>query len=103
MCSLEDREILISIGYADEIGTPLSLKELTLELTGLNLMGLGSTTTIRRRLIRLINHGMVVKRIANHDGRVIHLMLSSKALRLFAGYGRMMMGMRWPRAQRLAR
>lgn len=95
MCSLEDREILITIGYAMEMGTPLSLKELTLGLSDLNLLGLGSATTIRRRLMRLINRGMVVKRMANHDGRVIHLVLTGKARNLFASYGRMMASMRW--------
>lgn len=95
MCSLEDREILLAIGYAEEMGAPLSLKELTLSLTCLKITGLGSETTIRRRLMRLISRGAVEKRIANHDGRVAHLVLSRKSQRMFRSYSKVMAGLCW--------
>ena len=53
--SVLDFDILIEIGYAEEQGQPLTLKQLF-------LVNVSSRTTVRRKLSKLIEQGMVVRR-----------------------------------------
>lgn len=100
MCSLEDREILLAIGNAEEGGAPLSLKELILSLNELGIHGLGSPSTLRRRLDRLLKSSIIEKRIAHHDGRVVRLYLTRKTHRLFNRYELLLSGLQWKRTKR---
>ncbi|QDX80227.1 hypothetical protein B9N43_02485 [Denitratisoma sp. DHT3] len=95
MTSLEDREILLTIGYAQEQGHPVCFKNLTLSMDNLKRFGLGSAATIRRRVMRLIARGALEKYPADHDGRIVYLVLSEKSQRLFARYSGVMTSLYW--------
>ena len=53
--SVVDFDIVIEIGYAEEEGQPLTLKQLF-------LLNISSRTTVRRKLARLIEQGIVFRR-----------------------------------------
>jgi hypothetical protein len=78
--SLIDFDIMIEIGYAQEQKKPLTPKPLF-------LLKLGSVTTVRRRLARLTEQGMVKRRTDANDRRSDILTLSSSSLKLFGRYG----------------
>ena len=61
-----DSALIVEIGYYQEQGRPLTIK-------GLLLLKLGAPATVRRRLQRLVDLGLVHKRRANHDRRLCHL------------------------------
>ncbi|MDP2639253.1 MAG: hypothetical protein Q8Q16_01105 [Betaproteobacteria bacterium] len=64
--SLLDCVLVVEIGYYQEQGRPLTIK-------GLLLLKLGAPATVRRRLQRLADLGLVHKLRANYDGRIYHL------------------------------
>jgi DNA-binding MarR family transcriptional regulator len=78
--SMVDFDILIEIGYAEEQQHPLTLKQLL-------LLNLSSRTTVRRRLARLIEGGIVTRRKNTNDQRSSLLSLSSSSLKLLGKYG----------------
>ena len=78
--SVVDFDIVIEIGYAQEQNQPLKRKQLF-------LLKLGSTTTVRRRLARLIEQGIVRRRKNANDQRSSLLTISSSHLKTFGVYG----------------
>jgi DNA-binding MarR family transcriptional regulator len=78
--SIVDFDIVIEIGYAEELGKPLTQKQLL-------LLNLSSRTTVRRRLARLIEKGTVKCRKNAHDHRSLILTVSPSSLKLFGKYG----------------
>ena len=78
--SVIDFDILIEIGYAEEISRPLTLKQVL-------LLNLSSRTTVRRRVLKLIEQGVVRRRADAKDRRSSLLTLSSSNTRLMAKYG----------------
>ena len=78
--SMIDFDIVIEIGYAEEEGNPLTLKQLL-------LLKLSSRTTVRRKLARLIEQGVIKTRRNAKDGRSSHLLISPTSLKLFGKYG----------------
>ncbi len=74
-----DHAVIVEIGYYEEQGRPLTLK-------GLLLLKLGAPATVRRRLQRLVDLGLVHKRRVNHDGRLCRLEIDPAMRRRFAKY-----------------
>ena len=75
-----DFDIVIEIGYAEEEEQPLTLKQLF-------LLNISSRTTVRRRLARLIEQGIVMRRKKPKDNRSTLLTVSSSSLKLLGKYG----------------
>jgi DNA-binding MarR family transcriptional regulator len=75
-----DFDIVIEIGYAEEQGQPLTLKLLF-------LLNLGSRTTVRRKLARLIERGIVVRRKHTNDHRATLLTISPSIVKVLGKYG----------------
>jgi DNA-binding MarR family transcriptional regulator len=78
--ALIDFDIIIEIGYAAEQGQPLTPKQLF-------LLKLGSLTTVRRRLAKLVEAGIVVRRPNAEDRRSAFLAISPPSLKLLGKYG----------------
>ena len=81
--SVVDFDIIIEIGYAEEQGRPLTLKQLL-------LMSVSSRTTVSRRLTKLIERGVIIRRKNADDRRSSFLAISSPSLKLFGKYGSML-------------
>lgn len=80
LSSLTDFDILIEIGYAEEAGRPLTAKQVL-------LMDLGSRSTVRRKLSRLADRG-IVRRLKNKDDQRSSLLsISPSSQKLLARYG----------------
>src|ERR1700693_4843632 len=78
--SIVDFDIVIEIGYAEEQGQPLTLKQLF-------LLNIRSRTTVRRKLARLVEQGFVVRRKHSNDHRASVLVISPSGVKLLARYG----------------
>ena len=78
--SVVDFDIVIEIGHAEEQGQPLTLKQLF-------LLHISSRTTVRRKLARLIEQGMVLRRKHANDHRASLLSISASSLKLLGKYG----------------
>jgi len=78
--SIVDLDIVIEIGYAEEQEQPLTLKQLF-------LLNVRSRTTVRRKLRRLIDQGIVVRRKHANDQRASLLTISASSIKLLAKYG----------------
>lgn len=78
--SIIDFDIVIEVGYAEEEGQPLTLKQLF-------LLNISSRTTVRRRLARLIEEGVVMRRKHKSDQRSALLTVSTSSLKLLGKYG----------------
>src|SRR4249920_225061 len=78
--SVVDFDIVIEIGYAQEQGQPLTLKQLF-------LLNFSSRTTIRRKLARLIEQGIVIRRKHANDHRASLLIVSPSGIKLLSKYG----------------
>ena len=78
--SVVDFDIVIEIGYAQEQGQPLTLKPLF-------LLNLSSRTTVRRKLARLIEQGIVIRRKHASDHRASLLVISPSVVKLLSKYG----------------
>jgi len=74
-----DFDIVIEIGYAEEEGQPLTLKQLF-------LLNISSRTTVRRKLARLIEQGIVIRRKYVNDHRASLLTISASTVRLLSKY-----------------
>jgi len=77
--SVVDFDIVIEIGYAEEQEQPLTLKQLF-------LMSLSSRTTVRRKLARLIEQGIVTRRKQASDHRASLLTISASTVKLLGKY-----------------
>ncbi len=77
--SLEDLDLLWAIGYGEQSGHPLGLKELV-------LAEFGSAKTLQRRLDRLKDRGVVLHRQSLDDGRRIEFFLTSRTMQLLEAY-----------------
>ncbi len=89
MNSLIDFDIVIEIGYAQEQRSAMTLKQLS-------LLQLGSVTTVRRRLSRLIEKGMVARRANAKDHRSEILTLTAASLKTLERYGSMLLSIAEP-------
>jgi DNA-binding MarR family transcriptional regulator len=78
--SVFDFDIVIEIGYADEQGQPLTLKQLF-------LLNISSRSTVRRKLATLIEQGFVIRRKHANDHRASLLMISPSSVKLLSKYG----------------
>jgi DNA-binding MarR family transcriptional regulator len=81
--SIIDFDIIIEIGYAEEQKEPLTPKRLF-------LLKLGSATTARRRLAKLIGRGIVITRTNTNDRRSAILTLAPSTLRQLGKYGKLL-------------
>jgi DNA-binding MarR family transcriptional regulator len=78
--SIVDFDIVIEIGYAEEQRQPLTLKQLF-------LLNISSRTTVRRKLARLIEQGIVIRRKHENDNRASLLIISPSSVKLLCKYG----------------
>ncbi len=78
--SIVDFDIVIDIGYAEEQEQPLTLKQLL-------LLNISSRATVRRKLTRLIEQGIVVRRKHANDHRASLLIISPSSVKLLGRYG----------------
>jgi DNA-binding MarR family transcriptional regulator len=78
--SVVDFDIVIEIGYAEEQGHLLTLKQLV-------LLNIRSRTTVRRKLARLIEQGIVTRRKHVNDHRASLLSISASSVKLLGKYG----------------
>ena len=78
--SVIDFDIVIEIGYAEEQEQPLTLKQLF-------LLNLSSRSTVRRKLARLIDQGIVMRRKHANDHRASLLTISAATVKLLGKYG----------------
>jgi len=78
--SLVDFDIVIEIGYAEEQGQPLTLKQLF-------LLQIRARTTVRRKLARLIDQGIVVRRKHAKDLRASLLIIAPATIKVLGKYG----------------
>ena len=78
--SVVDFDIVIEIGYAEEQGQPLTLKQLF-------LLNIRSRTTVRRKLARLIEQAVVIRRKHVNDHRSSLLIISPSSVKLLSKYG----------------
>ena len=69
----KDFDITIEIGFHQEKGKPLSLKQLL-------LLEVASVATVRRHLARLIKAGTVIRHVSQDDHRSIHFTLSKTVI-----------------------
>ncbi len=84
--SLIDFDLIIEIGYAQEEKKPLTPKQLF-------LMELSSVTTVRRRLARLTEKGIVKRRTNANDRRSDFLTLSASSVKLLGRYSSLLTSM----------
>ncbi len=81
--SLVDFDIIIEIGFAQEQKRPLTPKQLP-------LLGVGSATTVRRRLAELTEKGIVRRNTNANDHRSDILTISPRSLKLLGRYGNLL-------------
>jgi DNA-binding MarR family transcriptional regulator len=89
--SMTDFDIVIEIGYAQEQEQLLTPKQLF-------LLNLGSPTTVRRHLVKLIDRGAVRTRPNTNDRRSTNLILTPSTHRLLSKYGKVFAGIFTPTA-----
>lgn len=77
--SMVDWSMVIEIGYFQECGKPLTLKQLFLQ-------NIASATTVQRRLKRLVSLGIVTKSFRPTDARMVELRVTVPADKLFKKY-----------------
>jgi DNA-binding MarR family transcriptional regulator len=75
-----DFDIVIEIGYAEEQGKSLTLKQLF-------LLNLSSRTTVRRKLTQLIEREIVIRRKHANDNRSSLLTISPSIVKVLNKYG----------------
>jgi DNA-binding MarR family transcriptional regulator len=81
--SLIDFDIIIEIGYAQEQKRAFTPKQLS---------KVGSVTTVRRRLVKLTEQGVVARSTNAKDHRSELLTLTASSLKILEKYGRMLSG-----------
>jgi hypothetical protein len=88
MHSLIDFDIVVEVGYAQENGTPIAVKQLLLGLSAF-----ASARTVRRRLNSLIVSGVILRRLRAGDHRAAALVLSAPCLRVLERYGALLLSL----------
>jgi DNA-binding MarR family transcriptional regulator len=78
--SILDYDIVIEIGYGEELGRPITLKQLF-------LLNISSRSTVRRKLNRLVDQGIIIRRKTTHDRRASVLTVSPATVKLLGKYG----------------
>ena len=78
--SIVDFDIVVEIGYAEELGQALTLKQLF-------LLNICSRTTARRKLAKLIERKIVMSRKHAGDRRAKLLVIAPSTVKLLAKYG----------------
>jgi DNA-binding MarR family transcriptional regulator len=78
--SVVDFDIVIEIGFAEEQGQPLTLKQLF-------LLNVRSRTTVRRKLAKLIEQGIIIRRKHANDQRATLLIISPASIKVLSKYG----------------
>ena len=78
--SVVDFDIVIEIGYAEEQRQPLTVKQLF-------LLNIRSRTTVRRKLAKLIEQGIIIRRKHANDQRATLLIISSASIKVLSKYG----------------
>ncbi|MEO7726098.1 MAG: hypothetical protein ABIS45_02495 [Burkholderiales bacterium] len=78
--SVIDFDIVIEIGYAEEEGRPLTVKQLY-------LLDISSRSTVRRRLATLIAEGILARRKQASDQRAVVLTVAPSSLKMLGKYG----------------
>ena len=77
--TIEDADIVLEIGYHEELRTPLGVKQLT-------LLGISSPATIHRRLKRLRKLGVIRGTLSRIDGRSLILTISPAVRSAYCKY-----------------
>lgn len=77
--SVVEFDIVVEIGFAEEAGTPITLKQLS-------LLGICSRTTLRRKLAQLMQQEIIVRQ-KSQDRRLNLLIISPGTFRLLTRYG----------------
>lgn len=77
--SLIDFDLIIEIGFAQEEEKPLSRKQLF-------LLKISSVTTVRRRLAKLVEKGIVRRRTNTKDRRSEFLTIAPSSLKMLGKY-----------------
>ncbi len=70
-------DLLIEIGYHQEQGCPLTIKQLL-------LLEIASQATVRRYLVNLVKNGMVRKEESDRDHRSVTLILSHATVKMLS-------------------
>src|SRR5437667_12771502 len=78
--SVVDFDIVVEIGYAEEQGQSLTLKQLF-------LLNIRSRTTVRRKLAALIEQGILIRRKHANDHRASLLIISPSTVKQLGRYG----------------
>ena len=81
--SIEDFDVIVEIGYHEELGRPLTLKRLFLQ-------NIGSVATVQRRLSRLKRLGVVLQTRSAQDRRNLELSVSPDVRRLYRRMDRLL-------------
>jgi DNA-binding MarR family transcriptional regulator len=81
--SIEDFDVIVEIGYHQDLGRPLTLKRLFLE-------NIGSVATVQRRLSRLKRLGVVQQTRSPRDRRNLELTVSPEVRRLYGRMGKLL-------------
>jgi hypothetical protein len=74
--SIEDFDVVVEVGYHEDLGHPLTLKRLFLQ-------NIGSVATVQRRLSRLKRLGVVLQTRSLRDRRNLELTVSPEVRRLY--------------------
>jgi DNA-binding MarR family transcriptional regulator len=77
--SIVDFDIIVEIGCAEEEGEPLTTKRLL-------LLNISSRTTVRRKLAKHIEEGIVIRRMHATDQRAGLLVISPSSVKLISKY-----------------
>ncbi len=80
LLTIEDFDIVRSVGAKQELGVPFLLKHLYVE-------GIGSVATVTRRLNKLRTQGTLMASVHGDDRRNISLTLAPSVLKTYARYG----------------
>lgn len=72
----KDFDIAIEIGHYQQLGQPLTMKQLL-------LLNLAPPATLRRHLDRMIKNGTVIKHASKTDHRTVYFTLSKRAILSF--------------------
>jgi DNA-binding MarR family transcriptional regulator len=78
--SIFDFDIVIEIGYGEEVGRPITLKQLF-------LLNISSRSTVRRKLNNLVDQGIIIRRKNADDQRASVLTVSPATIKLLTKYG----------------
>ncbi len=77
--SLEDLDLIWTIGYAQESGHPVGLKELV-------LAEFGAASTVQRRLNRLRARGAIFQTASEDDARRVKFFLTQETIQRLEAY-----------------